>query len=634
MADELKKIIVVEADTDQANSNLEETKSLLEDIDAAQSSAATNTAASTKKSTDAIKKSTAAVKENRQGILENGGAVGILNELTGGLASTVKDAVEATSLFTKESYLGAAAQKVLAFATGGATVAANALRIALIATGIGAIVVAIGTLIVAYNQFGSSAAQAKISQDAFNASLEQTKKLFEQSTNAISFGTDYQLALAKKRGASEAELNKIREQGFKDQDERLQLEIKRQEEINGRINENDEESLKKGKERLVELQKAKDDNFDKSLLSSAEYEADQAQQERDAAKQKQDQAGKDAETKRNQRKSDLKAIADLEKKYREDAENLLAKDDQERLNLEKKRGEKSIEQMAGDEKDKAQLLLSFQADIAAKQFLLDEKSKKERIELEEKFQQDRMAILSKYDIQIKSYAEASSVADIAMIEQMNADKLSREQGQAILEAQQKGLSLEDQKKIEDYYREEKAKNEKDALIAEIDFKTSIKNQEIDLATGAIGILKQLGEKNKAIQKAAIVAENVAAIAKIIVNTAAANAKAVAASPLTGGQPFVAINTIGAGIGIASSVLATAKALSQLGGGGGAGGANASAGGAPPAPKFNVVGSSEQSQLTNTIAGQQNAPQRAYVVAGDVTSAQSMERNIITSATFG
>ena len=45
---------------------------------------------------------------------------------------------------------------------------------------------------------------------------------------------------------------------------------------------------------------------------------------------------------------------------------------------------------------------------------------------------------------------------------------------------------------------------------------------------------------------------------------AANAKAIAASPLTGGQPFVTANTISGAIGVATSVAATAKALGALG----------------------------------------------------------------------
>jgi hypothetical protein len=61
--------------------------------------------------------------------------------------------------------------------------------------------------------------------------------------------------------------------------------------------------------------------------------------------------------------------------------------------------------------------------------------------------------------------------------------------------------------------------------------------------------------------------------------------------------------------------------------------------APPSaqslpPTFNVVGASGSSQLADAISGQSQTPIQTYVVSNDVTSAQSMERNIIDSASIG
>mgnify|MGYP003325859480 FL=1 len=63
------------------------------------------------------------------------------------------------------------------------------------------------------------------------------------------------------------------------------------------------------------------------------------------------------------------------------------------------------------------------------------------------------------------------------------------------------------------------------------------------------------------------------------------------------------------------------------------------GSAAPAPQiqppaFNVVGASPINQLTEAIAGKQNEPVRAYVVSGDVTSAQQLDRNIVKTAGTG
>lgn len=63
---------------------------------------------------------------------------------------------------------------------------------------------------------------------------------------------------------------------------------------------------------------------------------------------------------------------------------------------------------------------------------------------------------------------------------------------------------------------------------------------------------------------------------------------------------------------------------------------AQGGGAPAesqSPAFNVIGAGGQSQLAAAVAGQQRQPVKAYVVAGEVTTAQSLERNKISEASI-
>ena len=57
-------------------------------------------------------------------------------------------------------------------------------------------------------------------------------------------------------------------------------------------------------------------------------------------------------------------------------------------------------------------------------------------------------------------------------------------------------------------------------------------------------------------------------------------------------------------------------------------------GASTPPSFNVVGASDTNQLASAIGGQSQQPVQAYVVANDVTTAQSMDRNIIDDASLG
>jgi len=105
-------------------------------------------------------------KDSATSILDNGGAMGILNELTGGYAMTVKDAVEASGLFTKGTAIQTGAQKIYAAVVGTSTGALKAFKIALVSTGVGALVVALGFLVAAMASAGDATEEEKNNQIA------------------------------------------------------------------------------------------------------------------------------------------------------------------------------------------------------------------------------------------------------------------------------------------------------------------------------------------------------------------------------------------------------------------------------------------------------------------------------------
>ena len=84
-----------------------------------------------------------------------------------------------------------------------------------------------------------------------------------------------------------------------------------------------------------------------------------------------------------------------------------------------------------------------------------------------------------------------------------------------------------------------------------------------------------------------------------------------------------------GTGIAASIAATAQGLSALGKGGAPAGGDA---GGAEAPAFNLVEGSESNAIQQSIQGQENAV-KAYVVSGEVTTAQSADRNIVEGSGF-
>lgn len=219
-----------------------------------------------------------------------------------------------------------------------------------------------------------------------------------------------------------------------------------------------------------------------------------------------------------------------------------------------------------------------------------------------------------------------------------ADKFALEDEEKRLAAEEK-KKAEDQKKIDDDKILAEKQLEIEKAVAE--GKKAIQEQSFAVAESGISVLKGVFEKNKAIQKGLIIAESAMGIAKIVTSTQAANAadRAYAATLGPAGAGYLGtklvLNKVGAAIGIASNLAATSKALSALGGGsakGGGGTDSGGSGGGAPAPTFNVVGNSGVNQIAQTLGSQQ--PVQAYVVANNVTTAQSLDRNIIQNASLG
>jgi hypothetical protein len=264
---------------------------------------------------------------------------------------------------------------------------------------------------------------------------------------------------------------------------------------------------------------------------------------------------------------------------------------------------------------------------------------------------------------IQSEADAMAILDeIAKAKETPAQKEYREykEKKAILEANNKDTAeltnnfLTSQADAEYAAYQKSLDDKKDKANKDLEIekqlaeqKKALQDSQLNAISAGIGLLSGLAGKNKALQKAAIIAESAMGIARSIIANTASNV-AVAAqgaalaipsaglSVATAGKIIVA-NNIATGIGIAANIAATAKALSSVGGGGApsAGGVPSGGGGAAPAaPAFNVVGASATNQIAQTIAQQGQQPIKAYVVANDVTTQQSLDRNIVSSASIG
>lgn len=186
-------------------------------------------------------------------------------------------------------------------------------------------------------------------------------------------------------------------------------------------------------------------------------------------------------------------------------------------------------------------------------------------------------------------------------------------------------------------KKEQSDKEIEIEKATAEAKRNINATAIQSAQGLVSIIAGLGEKNKKLQKTALIANGALSIAEIINNTNVGSSKEVATKGIFGLSTSAVLYAKMA-ISIGSVIAATAKGLGALGGGSapsaGGGGGGGGAATAPAAPAFNVVGASATNQIAQTIANQQQQPIKAYVVSNDVTTAQSLDRNIISSASIG
>ena len=193
-------------------------------------------------------------------------------------------------------------------------------------------------------------------------------------------------------------------------------------------------------------------------------------------------------------------------------------------------------------------------------------------------------------------------------------------------------------------KKEQAAKEKEIEDARLAQTQAIEDAKVNILQQGIRLVSSIFGKSKAIQKAAIIAENAVGIGKMVIDNNRANIGALAtpqaiASSGASAAPVIAINNITTGLGIASSIAATAKALKSVGGGSGGGGGSASGGGAgrggaSAAPQVGFQASNEN-QIATSIADNTNKqpPIEAFVVESKITTSQAAARKRVENNSF-
>ena len=261
--------------------------------------------------------------------------------------------------------------------------------------------------------------------------------------------------------------------------------------------------------------------------------------------------------------------------------------------------------------------------------LIEDALKNEEFSMKEKNEIKNLLLVQQFEnedrIRQRYYDKenADRVESLDFVKELNAAEVESEKAKnlAIIESSKDAAAK--QKEID-----EKAKADAQAIQ---DFKFDIASQGLQ----TISNLSELfaGKSEKAAKRAFQVQKAVSIAQATIDTYKSANAifASTAANPITvlnPSAPFIA-----AGVAVAAGLVNVATIASQQFQGGGStdGGGQESApdlgGGA--APQFNVVGDSG----INQIAQLQQQPVQAFVVSGEVTTSQALDRNRVQNATL-
>jgi hypothetical protein len=549
------------------------------------------TAAKASKSIDEVKKSA----DDASKSIEKTGTVTekatqLIDKFTGGLASKIKSITK----YSKDLGTGL----VTAFKAG--TKGASSLQKAIISTGIGALVVAVGLLVAYWDDIVGFISGASSEQKHLLAETEKTAQAQQAALDAISL-QENSLRLA---GKSEKEIRDLKIQQTNETITALEAQLQAQE----AIKKSQIDAAKRNKEILQAVIRAitlplstllatvdmvgkalgKDFGLDEKFtggIAKLVFDPEEVAEAADETiKETQDQLAK------------LKSARD----------GFLVQEKQEQAAFEKA----ATDQAAKSAQERFDILNR------------ENQRREEAIRMHE----ENVARIAK-EARDKRLADTLDIANFEQEEDMRAFNAELER----LNKQKEATEAKDKLRKEDLDKEKA-------------YRQQLFDLAVDSALGIISSLKELNSiydtNNKEASERAFNRQKSLSIAETIVSTIATAQKAYASqfNPPDGTSPIR--GKIAAGIAVAGGLARVAAISAQKfqwtdkepstpsisGADGG--------GGSIPQPQFNIVGQSGTNQLAQSIGGQFSQPIRAYVVGGDVTTSQQLERQRVRTATFG
>ena len=446
-------------------------------------------------------------------VLENGGAMGLLNDATGGLAMTVKDAVEATALFTKSEKAKAIVTAISTTVIGTSTGAMKAFRIALAATGVGLLVIGLGLLIANFDKV----------KNAVSNLFPGLKQVGDFITGLVENFTDFIGVTSE----SERALAELTAQA----DKSLAMNKKFVQEQGDVLNEYTKAKID-AKNRYLEA--IKEEGADQTALANRlnrELVAIDDKHNDDLAKSRKEKQDKiDAENKEKEQKEKdrLQKIADQRKKEQEELNKTLEEQKNNEIALINE-----LTEAIGDAQDK-----NAEAFMTAQE--IEERAVNDKyFRLLELAKQQKQPTL---DLEI---AQANEINDI----RLKADDAKREQDK-VTKAEDKKLS-----------------DEKIAL------ENSVKDAKIDIANQTLSLISEIAGKGSKVGKAIAITQATLSGVQGVQNAFTT----ASASPITAlfpAYPFIQAGIAGAFSALQIAKLAKGEKAGGGSSGGGGGGATA------------------------------------------------------------
>jgi len=558
-------------------------------------------------------------------LISNGGAMGLLNELTGGLAQKFKDSFEAISLSSK--------------GLGG-------FKRAMLATGIGALVVGVGLLVANFDKVkeflgGISEETKKARENIQKEMLAMNQSIAKQSVELKTVAKAYQSGalrgedlarvvenLNEKYGDSNLQLDEnnnltaeslvfidqqiesikiqARNKSILTNIERLYSDELEAQTVIGKTNIALMEEAAVMQELIAKQKASTDDKGGFFTLG----EKEQIQTQIDASKLRQKQIASELST-------FIAGRAKIQEAIDKETEKL---DFTEFINptrgkTEKTKNGKSEDEIVAERLKKEEERLKKFNDLQNRIRDASANTEDERRALE-------LQKIKEHNATLMAEALANGLLSQELIDSLNQKQVDKQaEFDAIDQARQKKKDDEDLKDAQLL----KAKKDK---IAKLEADAKIKTfQDTENALNQLGAIA--GEQTAAGKGLAI--------ASATINTYRGVSDALAAKTVT---PFETALKFANAAAILSNGLKNVKKIASVQipkvkgantsastGGGGADGTIAQP------PQFNIVGASDTNQLADAIGGQTQQPVQAFVVSNDVTTAQSLENNIVEGATL-